>query len=76
MNNKVELKEIVYCDLTILHNKKKHILRKVVYKNIGGTYYHMQILNEIKIKEQVKVIDVKIIARLGFESKLKNIKNE
>jgi len=76
MKNKVKLGEIVYCDLTIKHKKKTHKLEKVVYKNTGGTYYHKNILESIKIKEIVDVLSVEVISRLGFESNLKQKNND
>jgi len=71
MNNKVELGEIVFCDLTIIHKGKKHKLKKVVYKNDGDLYYERRLLEKLNIKEPVKVEDIQIISRLGFENKTK-----
>ena len=67
----VELDEIVFCDLTIIHKKIKHILERIVYRNDGDFFYNKNILEKIKIKEPVKVLDVKIISRLGFKNKNK-----
>ena len=69
MDNKVELGEIVFCDLIIIHKGKKHKLEKVVYKNDGNLFYKKTLLDKLKITEPVKVEDIKIISRLGFESK-------
>jgi hypothetical protein len=69
MSDKVELGEIVYCDLTIIYKGTKHKLEKVVYKNDGNLFYKKTLLDKLKIKEPVKVEDIKIISRLGFESK-------
>ena len=71
MDNKVELGEIVFCDLTIIHKGTKHKLEKVVYKNDGNLFYKKTLLDKLKIKEPVKVEDVKVISRLGFENKSK-----
>jgi len=71
MNDKVKLGEIVFCDLIIIHKGIKHKLKKVVYKNDGNLFYKRKHLEELKIKEPVKVEDVKIISRLGFENKSK-----
>ena len=71
MSDKVELGEIVYCDLTIIYKGTKHKLEKVVYKNDGNLFYKRSYLEKLKIKEPVKVEDVKVISRLGFENKSK-----
>jgi hypothetical protein len=71
MDNKVEIGEIVFCDLIINYKGTKHKLKKVVYKNDGNLFYNRKHLQELKIKEPVKVEDVKIISRLGFENKAK-----
>jgi len=71
MSNEIKFKEIVYCNLTILHKGKKHLLEEVVYKKEDGFYYNQRILNTLNIKEKVKVLDVEIIKRLGFENKSK-----
>lgn len=71
MSDKVGLGEIVFCDLTIIHKGTKHELKKVVYKNDGDLFYKRSYLEKLKIKEPVKVEDVKVISRLGFENKAK-----
>lgn len=71
MSDKVELGEIVFCDLTIIHKGTKHELKKVVYKNDGKLFYKRNYLQKLKIKEPVKVEDIKVISRLGFENKAK-----
>ena len=71
MDNKVEIGEIVFCDLIINYKGTKHKLKKVVYKNDGNLFYNRKHLEDLKIKEPVKVEDVKIISRLGFENKAK-----
>lgn len=71
MKDKIKLGEIVYCDLTIEHKGNKHILKKVVYKNNGKLFYKKSHLEKINIKDSVKVIDVNVITRLGFENKSK-----
>ena len=70
MNN-VKIGEIVYCNLTIEHKGNKHILKEVVYKNNSELFYKRNHLEKLKIKEAVKVIDVDVISRLGFENKSK-----
>jgi len=70
MNN-VKFGEIVYCNLTIEYKGNKHILKEVVYKNDGKLFYKRNHLEKLKIKEAVKVIDVDVISRLGFENKSK-----
>jgi CRISPR/Cas system CSM-associated protein Csm5 (group 7 of RAMP superfamily) len=72
MNNTVKLGEIVFCDLTIIHKKTKYELKKVVYKNDGNLFYKPIYLDKLNIKEPVKVENIKIIARLGFENKTKS----
>jgi|TARA_R110000796_G_scaffold243236_1_gene365712 hypothetical protein len=67
MSDKVELGEIVFCDLTIIHKGTKHKLEKVVYKNDGNLFYKRSYLEKLKIKEPVKVEDIKVISRLGFQ---------
>jgi hypothetical protein len=71
MKDKIKLGEIVYCDLTIEHKGNKHILKKVVYKNNGKLFYKKSHLEKLNIKDSVKVIDVNVITRLGFENKSK-----
>jgi hypothetical protein len=69
MSDKVDYKEIVFCNMTILHKGKKHILKKIVYKNEGNLFYESKHLKPLKINEPVKIINIKVISRLGFESK-------
>ena len=71
MKDKIKIGEIVYCDLTIEHKGNKHILKKVVYKNNNKLFYKKSHLEKLKIKDAVKVIDINIISRLGFENKSK-----
>ena len=71
MSDKVELGEIVFCDLTIMHKGTKHELKKVVYKNDGDLFYKRSYLEKLNIKEPVKVDGVNIISRLSFENKAK-----
>lgn len=70
-NEKVDLGEIVFCDLIIIHKGVKHKLNKVVYKNSGNLFYNRNYLEGLKIIEPVKVESIKIINRLGFENKEK-----
>tara|TARA_R110000772_G_scaffold36098_6_gene86671 strand:+ start:2118 stop:2393 length:276 start_codon:yes stop_codon:yes gene_type:complete len=71
MSDKVELGEIVYCDLTITHKGHKHKIKKVVYKNEGKPIYKGRLLRELKINEPVKIINIYVISRHGFENKSK-----
>ncbi len=71
MNDNVELGEIVFCDLTIIHKGMERELKKVVYKNDGELFYNKRELEKLKIKEAVKVKKVFVINRLGFENKSK-----
>jgi len=66
---KVELGEIVFCNLTIKYNNKNHTLKDVVYKNNGNLFFNKRILLNLKIKEPVEVISIDIIKRMGFEKK-------
>jgi len=40
MSDKVELGEIVFCDLIINYKGNKYNLEKVVYKNDGNLFYN------------------------------------
>jgi|21_taG_2_1085346.scaffolds.fasta_scaffold22495_5 hypothetical protein len=65
--------EIIYANLKVRHNGKTIVLKKIVYKqNNERTFYRKRILDKLGIYEQVKVIDVEIISRLGFEHKSNN----
>ena len=57
-------REIILCNLTLLENKKKIILKDVVYKESNGYYKN----NRLGIKKPLKVINVEFIKSLGFES--------
>ena len=46
MSDKVELGEIVFCDLTIIYKGTKHKLEKVVYKNDGDLFYKRSYLEK------------------------------
>jgi hypothetical protein len=71
MSDKVELGEIVFCDLTITHKGVKHKLEKVVYKNDGKLFYKRSYLEKLNIKGSVEIEGIKVISRLGFENKAK-----
>lgn len=58
------LREILYCNLTVLHEKKKVIVPKVVYKDVDGMYRNQKLF-----KEPVQVLNIDIIKSLGFENK-------
>jgi hypothetical protein len=69
MSDKVEFKEIVYCNLTIIFKTKTYLIKKVVYKNDGKLFYEKKHLSPLNINEPVKIINIDIISRLGFENK-------
>ena len=71
MKDKLELGEIVFCDLEIIHKGKKYLLENVVYKNEDNLFYNRFLLAKLNIKEPVKIEDIKIISKLGFENKTK-----
>lgn len=72
MSNYIDLKEIVFCNLTVIYKNKTYELEKVVYKNKGNnTFCNMRILKDLNIKECVKIEKIDIISRLGFENKAK-----
>jgi len=71
MIEKLELGEIVFCDLTINHKGKKHKIKNIVYKNDGKKFYNKKHLKNLKIKEPATIEDINIISRLGFENKSK-----
>ena len=71
MSDKVSLGEIVFCNLIIDYKGKKHELEKVVYKNNGNLFYKRNVLDKLNIKEPVKVDNIKVISRLGFENTAK-----
>lgn len=69
MNDKVDIGEIVYCDLIVRHKGKNVKIKKVVYKNDGNKFfYNRRNLEILKIKEPVLIKEVKIISRLGYEN--------
>lgn len=51
--------EIVYCNLTVLRNKKKKVLPQVVYREKDGFY------------KGEKVLKVEVIKSLGFANNSK-----
>lgn len=51
--------EIVYCNLTVLRNKKKKVLPQVVYREKDGFY------------KGEKVLNVEVIKSLGFSNNSK-----
>lgn len=64
----VKTREIVYCNLHVMHDKEFHMLENIVYKHIDGFFYKKKHLKPLRIHKKVKVIEVDIIARLGFEN--------
>lgn len=51
--------EIVYCNLTVLRNKKKKVLTQIVYREKDGFY------------KGEKVLSVEVIKSLGFANNSK-----
>ena len=71
MSNKVELGEIVYCNLTVNYKGKKYELKEIVYKNDGCLFNKKYYLQKININEPVEIENIKIIKRLGFKNNTK-----
>lgn len=61
--------EIVFCNMTIEYKGKNHLLKEIVYKNVGKKFTKKHYLKPLGINEDVKIIDIKILSRLGFENK-------
>ena len=81
----IEVGEIVFCNLTveenkIQNNKKtiiKHNFNEVVYKFIDGYYFNNRYFKNIKVDKPLKVVNLEILARLGFENKnVKYLRNK
>jgi|14BtaG_2_1085337.scaffolds.fasta_scaffold72634_1 hypothetical protein len=76
----IEKGEIVFCNLKFRYKKKKYKLKEIVYKQTDGYFYNKRILQPLNVCEKVKVYDIEILSRLGFENKnkghIKAIKNE
>ena len=75
--DKVELHEIVYCNITVkfLFNKKMqiHTFKNVVWKNIGNNlFYKMKLFNAFKLTEPLPILELKIISSLGYANNLHN----
>ena len=64
--------EIVYCNMTIKHKSKKYELKNIVYKNVGKKFTKKHYLKPLGINEDVEIIDIKILSRLGFENTTKD----
>ena len=61
--------EIVHCNLKFKFNKKVFELKEVVYKQTDGFYFNHRLFKPLKVTERVRVYDIEILARLGFENK-------
>ena len=61
--------EIVFCNLKFKFKKKEYELKEVVYKQTDGFYLNHRLFKPLKVTEKVKVYDIEILARLGFENK-------
>ena len=59
------MRDILFCNLTIIHNKKQHLIEKVVYVESDELWYRKRYLDKLKIKEPVKVIKVDVIKIIG-----------
>lgn len=75
--DKVELHEIVYCNITVrfLFNKKMkiHTFEKVIWKNIGtNLFYKKKLFDDFKLTEPLPILELKIISKLGFANSLNN----
>ena len=57
------MKDILFCNLTVLHKNKEIVLKEVVYKETDGFYYKKRYFNE-----PVKVLNVDVIKVLGKEN--------
>ena len=68
MSNLIQQGEIVYCNLKFIFNKKEYELKEIVYKQTDGFFYNKRLLQPLKIDEKVRVYDIEILARLGFEN--------
>lgn len=57
------MKDILFCNLTVLHKKKEVVLKEVVYKETDGYYRKKRYFDM-----PVKVINVDVIKVLGKEN--------
>jgi len=69
MSNLIKQGEIVYCNLKFRYDKKEYELKEVVYKQENGFFYNRRLMQPLKIDDEVRVYDIEILARLGFENK-------
>ena len=69
MSNLIKKGEIVYCNLKFRYKKKEYELKDVVYKQENGFFYNRRLMQPLKIDDEVRVYDIEILARLGFENK-------
>ena len=81
----IEIGEIVFCNLTVeeiktQNNKKtiiKHNFNEVVYKYVDGYYFNYKKFAAIKLDKPLKVTNLEVLARLGFENKnVKDLRNK
>lgn len=56
----MQRREILFCNLVVLKNKKEETIERVVYKNVNGHY------------KKNKVLKVEVICSLGFENEQAN----
>lgn len=64
----MEKREIFRCNLTVQNGKFKQIIKDVVYKHTDGYYSNRRELKMYGIQDRVLVLDVEVIASLGFEA--------
>lgn len=69
MSNLIKQGEIVYCNLKFRYKKKEYELKDVVYKQENGFFYNRRLMQPLKIEDEVRVYDIEVLARLGFENK-------
>ena len=67
--NKIKKGEIVHCNLKFKHNKKEYKLNEIVYKETDGYFYCRRLMQPLKIDKPVRVYDIEVLQRLGFENK-------
>jgi hypothetical protein len=68
----LQIGEIVYCDLIIIHKKKEYKIKNVIYKNDqSGLFNKKKYLDRLNIQNSAEIKSINILCRLGFESKTK-----
>jgi len=67
--NELAKGEIVLCNLKFKHNRKSYYIKDVVYKYTDGYYRRARVLSKLNIHDKVKIDELEIIRRMGFENK-------